>query len=273
MLQHLKPGVWLLFPSRRWVFVFFQRLITTVILIALAAAAFAQQTTATVTGTVTDPTGALVPGVTITATNLATNGVRETKSDETGSYTLPFLPAGDYSVTVGAPGFQTQKIDRVTLQVQQTARVDLQLRIGDVAETVSVEAFAVALQTDNATVGTVIDGAKIVDLPLNGRNFVQLAQLIPGVQAGTPGSITVRRGRGSIGQQDAPFGSTAMSANGSRDTANRYLLDGIRRRSRRADQHDYKTRRQSLDRDTLGVQSQRRSDPGIRCDRRQKCCT
>src|SRR5436309_15361814 len=216
-----------LIPKQEVVFVF-QRLVPTIVVMAvLGAAAFAQHTTATVTGTVTDATGALVPGVTITVTNLATNGVRETKSDETGSYTLPFLPAGEYSVTAVAPGFQTQKIDRVTLQVQQTARVALQLRVGDVAETVNVEAFAVALQTDNATVGTVIDGAKIVDLPLNGRNFVQLAQLIPGVQAGTPGSITVRRGRGSIGQQDSPFGSTAMSANGSRDTANRYLIDGI----------------------------------------------
>ena len=83
------------------------------------------------------------------------------------------------------------------------------------------------LQTDNATLGTVIDGDKIAQLPLNGRNFVTLAQIIPGVQAGTPGSITVRRGRGSIGQPDSPFGSTAMSANGSRDTANRFFLDGI----------------------------------------------
>ncbi len=83
------------------------------------------------------------------------------------------------------------------------------------------------LQTENSTVGTVIDSAKIVELPLNGRNFVQLAQLIPGVQSGTPGSITVRRGRGSIGQQDAGFASTAMSANGSRDTANRFFIDGI----------------------------------------------
>jgi hypothetical protein len=71
-----------------------------------------------------------------------------------------------------------------------------------------------------------------VELPLNGRNFIQLAQLIPGVQAGTPGSITVRRGRGSVGQTDAAYGSTAASANGSRDTANRFFLghrgDGLR---------------------------------------------
>ena len=191
------------------------------------SAAFSQQTTATLTGLITDPAGAAVPNVTVKVTSLATNAVRETRTAETGSFTLPFLPAGDYSVTAAASGFQAQKIDRITLQVQQTARVDLQLRIGEVTETINVEAYATALQTDNATVGGVIDGNKIVDLPLNGRNFVQLAQLIPGVQAGTPGSITVRRGRGSIGQQDAPFGSTAMSANGSRDTANRYLIDGI----------------------------------------------
>ena len=102
-----------LIPKQEVVFVF-QRLIpTVVVMVVLGAAALAQQTTATVTGTVTDPTGALVPGVTITVTNLATNGVRETKSDETGSYTLPFLPTGEYSVMAVAPGFQTQKIDHI----------------------------------------------------------------------------------------------------------------------------------------------------------------
>lgn len=193
----------------------------------IAASLSAQQTTATVVGTVTDSSGALVPGVLVKATNLSTNSSRETKTDESGSYSIPFLPAGQYSLSASVQGFQAAQFDQVTLQVQQTARVDFSLKVGDVTETVRVEASAALLQTDTSTVGTVIDSAKIVDLPLNGRNFVQLAQLIPGVQAGTPGSITVRRGRGSIGQQDAPFGSTGMSANGSRDTANRYFIDGI----------------------------------------------
>ena len=113
------------------------------------------------------------------------------------------------------------------MQVGQTIRVDIPMQVGAITESVTVQASGALLQTENVAVGTVIDGAKIVDLPLNGRNFIQLAQLIPGVQAGTPGSITVRRGRGSIGQTDSANGSTAMSANGSRDTANRYFLDGV----------------------------------------------
>src|SRR4051794_39314986 len=87
--------------------------------------ALAQQTTATLTGTVSDPAGAAVPNVIVKATELSTNQVRETKSAENGGYILPFLPAGDYAVSVAATGFQAQKIDRVTLQIQQTLRVDI----------------------------------------------------------------------------------------------------------------------------------------------------
>ena len=119
------------------------------------------------------------------------------------------------------------QIESLALQVEQAARFDFALKIGNITETVDVVASATLLQTENASVGTVIDASKIVDLPLNGRNFIQLAQLVPGVQAGTPGSITVRRGRGSVGQTDSAYGSTAASANGSRDTANRFYLDGI----------------------------------------------
>jgi hypothetical protein len=203
------------------------KLVLSLCLAALALPVFSQQTTATLTGNITDKTGGLIPDVSVKAVNRETNLSREAKTDGSGSFTLSFLPAGEYTVTASKAGFRAQKLNNLTLQVGQTARVDLQLQIGEVTESIEVEAFGAILQTENSTVGTVIDAQKIVDLPLNGRNFVQLAQLIPGVQAGTPGSITVRRGRGSIGQTDSPFGSTAMSANGARDTANRYFLDGI----------------------------------------------
>jgi hypothetical protein len=187
----------------------------------------AQQTTATVVGVATDPSGASLPGVRVRVQNLGTNVVREAVTDSSGNYSISFLPAARFSLTAGAQGFQTHEVKEFALQVGQTARLDLNLRIGDVAETVSVSGEAVALQTESASVGGVIDSAKIVDLPLNGRNFVQLAHLIPGVNPGTPGSISVRRGRGSIGETSSPFGGTGMQANGARDTNNRFYLDGV----------------------------------------------
>src|SRR5580704_19102019 len=94
------------------------------LLILSAGSCLAQETTATLLGIATDPSGAVLPNVTIRATNLATNTSRETKSDASGSYSLPFLPAGDYAVSATLAGFQAQKVDRITLQVQQSARVD-----------------------------------------------------------------------------------------------------------------------------------------------------
>ena len=197
------------------------------LLIGIISPARAQKTTASLLGTVTDASGASMAGVSIKATNLATNAAHETQTDSAGTYSMPSLPAGEYRLTATQNGFQVQQVNSVTLQVDQTARIDFAMKVGNLSETVDVTANAALLQTENATVGTVIESNKIVELPLNGRNFVQLAQLIPGVQAGTPGSITVRRGRGSVGQTDSAYGSTAASANGSRDTANRYYLDGI----------------------------------------------
>lgn len=199
-------------------------------LLAIAALTLplsAQQTTATLTGNVTDASGSAIVGVVVKAVNQKTNIARETTTNEQGAYSLPFLGAGDYTIEVAKTGFQTARVNQLALQVGQTVRVDIPLQLGAVTESVNVQASGAVLQTESVAVGTVIDGGKIVDLPLNGRNFVQLAQLIPGVQAGTPGSITVRRGRGSIGQTDSSGGSTAMSANGSRDTANRFFLDGV----------------------------------------------
>ncbi len=197
------------------------------LLCGLTSTLSAQQTSATLLGTVVDTSGASIPNVTIRAVNLGTNIKREVVTDAAGNYSLTYLPAGNYHLTAQREGFQAQQIESIILQVDQTARMDFTLKVGNVSDTVEVSASAALLQTENASVGTVIDSAKIVELPLNGRNFIQLAQLIPGVQAGTPGSITVRRGRGSVGQTDSAYGSTAASANGSRDTANRFFLDGI----------------------------------------------
>ena len=200
---------------------------TIVLLLSGGLCLLGQQTTAGLVGTVTDPSGSVVSGTSVVVVNLQTGVRRETKTDPTGNYAVPFLPAGGYSVTAGMQGFRQKQVERVTLAVGQTGRVDFQMEVGDVADRINVEASAVALQTENATVGTTIDSTKITELPLNGRNFIQLAQLIPGALPGTPGSITVRRGRGSIGQSDSAFGSTGFSANGVRDTANRYYIDGI----------------------------------------------
>jgi hypothetical protein len=168
-----------------------------------------------------------MPGVAVRIVNPETNFKRTGFTDPAGNYSFVDLPTGAYQVSASQEGFKNEQSDGVILQVDQVARVDFKMVVGDISETTNVSASYNLLQTENASVGAVIDSGTIVALPLNGRNFIQLAQLIPGVQPGTPGSITVRRGRASVGQTDPGYGSTAASANGSRDTANRFYLDGI----------------------------------------------
>ena len=182
---------------------------------------YPQAITAKVVGTVTDPTEAVVAAANVTITNVQTNQTRTTATNEVGHYEFPFLAIGTYRLGVEAPGFQKSEITNFNLNVAQVLRLNIVLRVGEVTETISVEAGALNLQTEDATVGTVIDSQKVVELPLNGRSFVQLALLTPGVNPGTPGSITVRRLRGSVGQ------AVGMSANGARDTQNRFYYDGI----------------------------------------------
>src|SRR5439155_17092376 len=178
--------------------------------ILLPYAVFAQAITAKVVGTATDPSGAAVPGAAVTIQSVQTKQVRSTKTNEAGNYEFSFLPIGAYTLAVEASGFQKAEVSQFQLSVDQVARINVQLNVGELTEKVSVEASTVALQTEDVSVGTVIDSQKVVELPLNGRSFVQLALLTPGVNPGTPGSITVRRSRGAVGQQ------VGMSANGAR---------------------------------------------------------
>jgi hypothetical protein len=187
----------------------------------LAASASPQAITARVVGSVTDPSGAVIANAKVEIRNTQTNATRSASTDEQGNYEFNFLPVGTYTLLVEATGFQTTSVNPFTLSVDQVARVDVKMSIGQTSESLKVEAGAILMQTENATVGTVIDSQKVVELPLNGRSFVQLALLTPGVNPGTPGSITVRRLRGSVGQ------AVGMSANGARDTQNRFYYDGI----------------------------------------------
>jgi hypothetical protein len=191
--------------------------------------ASAQDTTATVVGIVTDSSGASLVAAKVTVRNVSTNSVRNAVTDASGQYSVPSLPAGTYSVSVEMTGFQSQRTDGVVLDASQIQRIEFRLAPGQVSEVIDVETTqgGAQLQTESGVVGAVIEGKKIVDLPLNGRNFVQLAQLIPGVNPGTAGSITVRRARGSVGTSDPSGGSTAIQVNGQRDTQNRYSIDGI----------------------------------------------
>ena len=198
-----------------------------VLVVGLQRVGSAQQTTATLVGSITDPSGSSVADVEVVAENTETGARRIGRTDSLGNYSVPFLPAGIYKISTVAKGFRPHEVKDLVLSVGQTSRMDIKLELGDVTQSVSVQASAVELQTENSAVGTVIRSSQILELPLNGRNFVQLAQLVPGAQTGTPGSITVRRGRGSIAQSDSNGGSTGFSANGVRDTANRYFIDGI----------------------------------------------
>jgi hypothetical protein len=136
----------------------------------LCAPCFAQ-TLGTITGEVKDSTGAVIPGVTVTVVNKATNATRTTSSNAVGLFDFPALPPGTYTVKSELEGFKTATRD-VELQVQQTARVDFKLELGTVSEMATVTGVAPLVETENATVGTVIENKRIVELPLNGRNYL-----------------------------------------------------------------------------------------------------
>jgi hypothetical protein len=168
-------------------------------------------------GTVTDDSGAAVPKASITVTNTGTQQKRSVVSGETGTYEVTALEVGSYEVSAEAPGFRKIQVRGITLEVNQRARVDVKLQIGEVTQQVEVQAGALAVQTDDATISTVIDAAKIRELPIPGnRNLFRLALLAPGMSRGPASSVTTSGfGPG--------FGIAAM---GQKVHNNAILLDG-----------------------------------------------
>ncbi|MCA1602142.1 MAG: TonB-dependent receptor [Acidobacteria bacterium] len=185
-----------------------------VLLFACPLATPAQQETATITGEVTDASGGLVPKAMITVTNVGTNISVNTETNDQGSYTVSSLRPGDYRITVEKSGFNKSLRSGVTLQVNQFARLDITLQAGQVSETVEVVGGAPLLESETSSRGSVIDQKKIVDLPLNGRDYNQLALLSPGVLPGTPRLASVNF-------------KGVLNVNGNRTFNNVFLLDGV----------------------------------------------
>jgi len=189
--------------------------------LCLPVAIATAQTAGEIAGEVKDQAGAMVPNAPVTVTNTATNVTRSTLTNDAGLYTFPGLIPGTYSVKVTAPGFETAVTNNIELQVQQTARADFALVIGQASTTVAVSAQGELLNTENATVGTVIEEQRIVDLPLNGRSFFSLVALSPNVAYGfTPAQQASSRLGGSRS-------SLTISMSGARATWSNYTLDGI----------------------------------------------
>src|SRR5215831_3151086 len=143
----------------------------------------AQISLGTIVGNVTDESGASVPGVTIRVTNEGTSSVRTVTSSSAGTYTVPALEPGVYTVEATMAGFHTEVQKSLKLEVNQTLRVDLALKVGEISERVEVNASTVQLQTDSSTVATTVENKKVVELPLNGRSFTQLTVLVPSAVA------------------------------------------------------------------------------------------
>lgn len=180
-------------------------------LLAIAVPSWAQST-ATIVGRVSDPTGAVFSGAAVAVRNLSTGLERSTVTTDSGDFELPSLPvSGTYRLTVSKTGFQNQELNGIVLQVDQRARFDITMKIGSVTETVQVEESAPIVNTESGSIGQVISNKKIVDLPLNGRNFVQLASLLPSAIVGTSGTV----------------GATVVSVSGGRQSKTEFLLDGI----------------------------------------------
>src|SRR3954462_9077206 len=196
-----------------------KRVLTVValLMVALSNVAFAQVDRATITGTVTDSGGAVIPGATVTITNLATNVTITQPTTETGSYLLVNLIPGKYQVEVELTGFKRVS-QVVTLEVGQRARVDARLEVGTLSETVTVGETTQLLNSNDATLGTVIPQFQVSNLPVAIRNWDDLLALVPGVQ----GDRYTEQGGGTS------FGRTGgINVHGARALQNNFLLDGV----------------------------------------------
>src|SRR5215813_5930889 len=183
--------------------------------------AYAQQATARLLGNILDPSAAAIGGATITVTNTATSQQRTVQSSAAGEYSIPLLPIGEYNMRVDAPGFPPKSLQGIVLRVDQEARVDVTMSLGSTNETITVQAESPLLVTDSSSVGQVVENKAIVNMPLNGRAFWQLAQLTPGAVF-TPGGSDI-----TAGGQGIRATRIGLRISGSSRLAGGWFLDGF----------------------------------------------
>lgn len=197
---------------------FYQTLLAVTLIVVLGwflPVVQAQTVTGTIVGMVTDPTGAVVPAAKIVVTNDATKVAYNVTTNEAGQYVVPFLSPGKYTAEAEAQGFKKRVVRDVIVEVEQRVRLDFALEVGAVTEAVEVISEAPLLNTETSSVGQVIENKKVVDLPLNGRQFMELSFLVPAVHQSAPGHF------------NEILQGFAASGAGGRPTNNNFTLDGV----------------------------------------------
>ena len=184
----------------------------------LPVSAAGQQGRGSISGTVTDSSGGAVTDATVTITNVGTQAAVTARTSDTGVYTAPSLAVGEYTVVAEKTGFKTAVATGITLQVDEGARVDLQVEPGEISERIEVRATTPLVNTSSATVGKVVENRRVTELPLNGRNALALMALVPSVKSNS--------GPTQSGFSDRGVALSAISINGGPGGINQYVLDG-----------------------------------------------
>ena len=198
------------------------RFLLVLAILSLAVSTVAQEITGTILGTVKDPTGAVVPGASVTVLNTDKNVViRTVTSNEAGEYTAPLLPIGHYNLTVTAPGFKKIVQKDITLNVNDRLTLNLTMQVGASDTQVTVEADALQVEQQSATASGLINGTQVRELSLNNRNYEQLVALQPGVSYGGGDQLYV-----GVMNPNGDDNSVSFSINGARDNANNWTIDG-----------------------------------------------
>lgn len=199
-----------------------------VVIFGLTALLVAQTDTARLVGTITDPSGAVIANATVTVTNVGTGRAVTVQTNDSGGYAINALPPGSYHAEIKKENFKAATAD-FTLEVSQVQEISLKLEPGSISTTVDVTAGVPLVDGSTSSMGEVIQGRQVTELPLNGRNFTQLALLTPGVTRGAYGDIASGGGSGTNAEtfRNSETGGAALSANGLRPQADNFILDGV----------------------------------------------